>query len=152
MKKIQLDVSEVLCQYYLDRAIEKINVLIDATEPVKIGSINFDDLNDASAGVTTIDIAFSNAKPADKYVVQIIYLNTEGFSSYTAGYTENSIVSVAQVANTVPVDISDIGAMIPNNLLDDITIRVTLAEDNLQDWLTGNIDVYTLFAEIPTLV
>jgi hypothetical protein len=157
MDKIQVNVSEISGQYFVNKLVDTINtiidesILIDGGVPVEIGDINYSDLNSATAGVTTVDVVFSNAKPAGKYIFQLIYKNTEAFASYTYGYTENSVSSVAQIANTVPVDISALNATIPNGLLDDITIRVTLGSENLQDWTAGNIKIYALFAVLPTV-
>jgi hypothetical protein len=117
---------------------------------VEIGEITYEDLNQEDLEVKQIDVVFTNKKPVNKELVGLYFKNTQGFTTDVYGeYHEysgdNSITGVS--LKTVQ-DISE-GNFIPEKKLGNITVSVSLENENGQNWLQGNITVYAKLRDYP---
>lgn len=126
---------------------------------VKIGEIDFNDLN-AAAAAASITVAFAAAKPANKYLIGGFLSTLEAFVSYSGGplIRKSSRVDIAAPLNTDSMN--PVGATtvsMPSNLNQSTeTARTVNAIINFngvnpKDWESGVMGVYILIADIPTL-
>jgi hypothetical protein len=114
---------------------------------IVIGTIDYNDLNSASSGVSSIDIVFSETKPANKYLSDVFFKNTEEFTTY--GYVSNTITSISKKADIVVI--SNASTSFPKIGLDDITIHLTLEGNNNKNWTGGSVTVFGIFKNYPTI-
>ena len=128
------------------RSINEIGVKVP-DEPILVGTITSTDLNDAPAD-GMIDIVYEGAKPEGKYIYELFFKNTETFVSYSTSVT---IDKIELMANASIIGLTNSGDTYPTNLLDDITIQITLSQTNPQDWTSGNINVYASFVTYPNI-
>jgi len=118
----------------------------EKTIAVFIGKIKTAEFNDAYASEeTAIDVLFKGAKPKNMLVDKLIFKVDEAVSSYSAN-------SIASVAHNPLCNVMKAEAQHPKLLKEDISVKVTLQNENQCDWLTGEISVFAVFAFYPKTI
>ena len=130
------------------RAMNEVSTRVQG-DPVLIGTITDTDLN--SAGATeTVNIVYTGAKLAGKYVDRLFCKNTESFVSY--GYTSTITIDKIELIDSSPsLGVTTLGQFYPASVSDDVTIKITLSAANPQDWTAGNINVYVTYVDYPSI-
>jgi hypothetical protein len=119
----------------------------------EIGEINYTDLNSGTFDATEFNFVFSNKKTINKYLVGLFFKNIDEFTSNSYGYTyeTNSIENIYLMNNTINDSIGDSGTFDPAKKVDNITVGLILEKANKKNWLTGQIKVYAVLRNYPTL-